>query len=209
MAGKVQVLDLSGKGTGEIAISDDIMKASVDPSLIHQVVRGYMAEHRQGSASTKTKGEVRGGGVKPWRQKGTGRARAGSIRSPLWNGGGTVFGPRPRSFSINVPKKAKKQALRNVVGDKVKSGSVKVVKDITWDKPKTKQAVKLMNALKLEGKVLMMIKDEKESVVRSFLNLPEVKIVSTDQLNVYDILDSDDILTTKKAFEALIEERLK
>ncbi len=208
MAGKIKVLDHMGKGTGEITVGDEIMKASVDSSLIHQMVRSHMSEHRQGSASTKTRGEVRGGGVKPWRQKGTGRARAGSIRSPLWAGGGTTFGPSPRSFAIGVPKKAKKQALRNAMGDKVKSGSVKVLKDLTWTAPKTKQAVKLMNALKLEGKVLLMFKDENENVIKSFMNLPEVKIVSMDQMSVYDILASDDILTTKKAFEALIEERL-
>lgn len=208
MAGKVKILDHTGKDSGEITVGDSIMKASVDKTLIHQVVRSHISAHRQGSASTKTRGEVRGGGVKPWRQKGTGRARAGSIRSPLWTGGGTTFGPTPRSFAVGVPKKAKKQALRNAMGEMVKSGSIKVVKDLKWTAPKTRQAVKLMNDLKLEGKVLLMLKDESENVIKSFMNLPEVKIVSMDQLSVYDILDSDDILTTKKAFEALIEERL-
>ncbi len=207
MPKKIPVVDEKGKKTEELSIEDKQLKTKVDPSLIHQVVRAHLSGQRKGTAATKRRGEVRGGGVKPWRQKGTGRARAGSIRSPLWTGGGVVFGPKPRDFSIKLPKKAKRQALKSVLGEKISNGSVKVLNKIDWNEPKTKKAVKLLDTLKMEGKVLAVIQDESENVVKSFLNIPEVKIISADQISTYEVLNTDDILTTRKSFEKILKDR--
>lgn len=205
---KIAVVDEKGKTLEELNVADKILAAAVNQSLIHLVVRAHLAEERRGTADVKHRGEVRGGGVKPWRQKGTGRARAGSIRSPIWKGGGVTFGPTPRDFTVTVPKKARRQALKSVLSDKIKHGNVRVVSDLIWKAPKTKQAVALLDKLGMEGKILAIFRDEAEAVTKSFANLPEVKIISADQVNVYDLLNSDEILTTKAVFESMCEERL-
>lgn len=184
------------------------MKYEANPALVHQVVNAYLAGLRQGSASTKTRGEVSGGGVKPWRQKGTGRARAGSIRSPIWRHGGIVHGPKPRDFSQKVPKKMKYAALKGALADKLRDGSFKVVEEMAWEKPSTKAAVELLAALRAEGKVLAVVQDERDAIMKSFRNLPHVKVVSAGQLTTYDVLNADDIVTTKSVFELMAKERL-
>ena len=208
MAGKVAVHDAKGKKIDDLNVADDVMKFEVNGALVHQVVNAYLASRRQGSANTKTRGEVSGGGAKPWRQKGTGRARAGSNRSPIWRHGGIVHGPRPRDFSVKVPKKMKQAALKGVLAEKLRDGNVKVVESINWQKPSTKAAVELLTALKAEGKVLAVVQDEHENVGKSFQNLPHVKVVSAGQLTTYDILNADEIVATKTVFEIVAKERL-
>ena len=208
MADKVAVHDAKGKRIADLNIADDVMKFEVNGALVHQVVNAYLASKRQGSANTKTRGEVSGGGAKPWQQKGTGRARAGSNRSPIWRHGGIVHGPRPRDFSVKVLKKMKQTALKGVLAEKLRDGNVKVVESINWQKPSTKAAVELLTALKAEGKVLAVIQDEQENVGKSFQNLPHVKVVSAGQLTTYDILNADEIVATKAVFEIVAKERL-
>jgi large subunit ribosomal protein L4 len=208
MANNISVLDKTGKKVSEVAVSDGAMKYEANPALVHQVVNAYLAGLRQGSANTKTRGEVSGGGVKPWRQKGTGRARAGSNRSPIWRHGGIVHGPKPRDFSQKVPKKMKYAALKGALADKLRDGSFKVVDELGWDKPSTKTAVELLAALKADGKVLAIVQDEQEVIMKSFRNLPYVKVVSAGQLTTYDVLNADDIVATKTVFELVAKERL-
>jgi large subunit ribosomal protein L4 len=204
----ITVHDKTGKKVSEVAISDDAMKFKAKPALVHQVVNAYLAGLRQGSANTKTRGEVSGGGVKPWRQKGTGRARAGSNRSPIWRHGGIVHGPKPRDFSQKVPKKMKYAALKGALADKLRDGSFKVVEEMAWKNPSTKAAVDLLAALKAEGKVLAVVQDEQDAITKSFRNLPHVKVVSSGQLTTYDVLNADEIVMTKGVFEMVAKDRL-
>lgn len=208
MTRKLSVLNMSGKSVGEISVGDAVMKLEANPAVLHQAVRHHLAMERRGTASTKTRGKVRGGGVKPWRQKGTGRARAGSIRSPLWKGGGTVFGPVPRDFSFRLPQKVKGLALKTALADKIGAGSLKVVDKLSFKISSTKKAREVLDNLKAEGKILAVLKDEDENVSKSLRNIPEVKIIQVGQINTYDVLDSDVIVTTKSAFETLLKERL-
>lgn len=208
MANSIAVLDKTGKKVSEVAVSDSAMKYEANPALVHQVVNAYLSGLRQGSANTKTRGEVSGGGAKPWRQKGTGRARAGSNRSPIWRHGGIVHGPKPRDFSQKVPKKMKYAALKGALADKLRDGSFKVIDELGWDKPSTKAAVELLAAMKADGKVLAIVQDEQDAIMKSFRNLPHVKVVSAGQLTTYDVLHADDIVATKSVFEIVAKERL-
>jgi large subunit ribosomal protein L4 len=208
MTKKLTVLNMGGKSVGEISLSGDVMKLKANPAVLHQAVRYHLAMERRGTASTKTRGEVSGGGVKPWRQKGTGRARAGSIRSPLWKGGGTVFGPMPRDFSLKLPQKVKSLALKTALVDKIHEDSFKVVDKLNFKIPSTKKAREVLDNLKAEGKILAVLKDEDENVSKSLRNIPEVKIIQVDQISTYDVLDSDVVVTTKSVFETLLKERL-
>lgn len=207
MADKIKVLDTKGKAVSEVTVGDAI-KFQVNQATVHQVVVAYQSGLRQGTASTKTRGEVSGGGAKPWRQKGTGRARAGSNRSPIWRHGGITHGPQPRDFSVKVPKKMKYAALKGALAEKLRDDQVKIVDQISWDKPSTKAAVELLAALGAQGKVLAIVKDESDNVIKSFQNLPHVKIASAGQLTTYDVLNCDDIVTTKSVFEIVAKERL-
>lgn len=208
MSKKLQVLDIHGKAVDEVSVQDEALKVEASSSVLHQAVRYELALERQGSASTKGRSEVSGGGAKPWRQKGTGRARAGSIRSPIWKGGGTVFGPQPRDFSLKLPKKVRNLALKAALSDKIRQGGVKIVNKFGWTSPSTKKAAEALRMLKAQGKILVILKDENEVVQMSLRNIPEVKIVRIDQINTYDLLDSDSLVVTKDVFEHLIKERL-
>lgn len=207
MADKIKVLDTKGKAVSEVAVGDAI-NFQVNQATVHQVVVAYQSGLRQGTASTKTRGEVSGGGAKPWRQKGTGRARAGSNRSPIWRHGGITHGPHPRDFSVKVPKKMKYAALKGALAEKLRDDQVKIVDQISWDKPSTKAAVALLAAVGAQGKVLAIVRDENENVIKSFQNLPYVKVASAGQLTTYDVLNCDDIVTTKSVFEIVAKERL-
>jgi large subunit ribosomal protein L4 len=207
MADKIKVLDQKGKAVSEVTVGDAI-KFEVNPATVHQVVVAYQAGLRQGTASTKTRGEVSGGGAKPWRQKGTGRARAGSNRSPIWRHGGITHGPQPRDFAVKVPKKMKYAALKGALAEKLRDDQVKIVDSLAWEKPSTKAAVALLAAVGAEGKVLAIVRDENENVIKSFQNLPHVKVASAGQLTTYDVLNCDDIVTTKGVFEIVAKERL-
>lgn len=206
---KVAVYDMTGAKTGEeLELNADVFEAEVNEAVMHQAVVMQLANQRQGTAATKTRGFVRGGGKKPWKQKGTGRARAGSIRSPLWVGGGTVFGPQPRSYAQKMPRKARRLALKGALTSKVQLGELLVLNNIEFAEPKTKSAVALLNSFELAGKkTLIIVGDENENVDKSSRNIPGVKAITSEGLNVYDLLLHDKVLMTKEAV-AKIEEVL-
>ena len=206
---KVAVYDITGKQTGEeIELMDYGFGVEFNEAVVHQAVVMQQANERQGTHATKTRGMVRGGGRKPWKQKGTGRARDGSVRSPLWVGGGTVFGPAPRSHAKDMPRKARRLAIRCALSAKVAEGALVVVDNLTFDAPKTKDAVALLNGFEAVDKKALIITDgENENVEKSSRNIEKVKALSNDCLNVYDILNAEKVLLAKDAV-ARIEEVL-
>ena len=175
--------------------------------LLYEAVVNYRANQRRGTASTKTRKEVRGGGRKPWRQKGTGRARAGSTRSPLWKGGGVTFGPKPRNYSYSMPKTAKRNALKSALTMKLTEKQLIVIEALDFKEPKTKEAAKLVNTLNLKS-ALIVDNHENRNLILSMRNLPGIKTVDYTQLNVYDVLNHRGLVFTKQAFKLLLE-RLK
>ena len=206
---KVAVYDITGKQTGEeIELMDYVFGVEFNEAVVHQAVVMQQANERQGTHATKTRGMVRGGGRKPWKQKGTGRARAGSVRSPLWIGGGTVFGPAPRSHAKDMPRKARRLAIRCALSAKVAEGALVVVDNLTFDAPKTKDAVAMLTGFEAADKKALIITDgENENVEKSSRNIEKVKALSNDCLNVYDILNAEKVLLAKDAV-ARIEEVL-
>jgi large subunit ribosomal protein L4 len=206
---KIAVYDIAGNPTGEeIELLDRVFAVPMNEAVVHQAVVMQLASRRQGNASTKTRGKVRGGGRKPWRQKGTGRARAGSIRSPLWVGGGTVFGPHPRSYKQSMPRKARRLAIRCALSDKVFAGDLVVVDGLAFGQPKTKDAIKMLGGLGAgAGKALIITNGLDINVLKSARNIPGVKTLSNGFLNVYDLLDAQKVLLAKEAI-AKIEEVL-
>ncbi|MCA1927532.1 MAG: 50S ribosomal protein L4 [Calditerrivibrio sp.] len=199
----VDVLNLKNEKVGQVEVSDDIMTYPVKPWLIHEVVKMQLACKRAGTHSTLNRTLIEGGGRKPWKQKGTGRARAGSNRSPLWRGGAVIFGPLPRDYSYSMPKKKVKNALRSAVKAKFDDAAVKVLENVVVDSGKTKDAVKLLNGLDLNKKVLIVYKELDEKTMRSFRNLPNVNLLNVRGLNVYDVVNADGIIITKDAVEVL------
>ena len=206
---KVAVYDITGKQTGEeIELMDYVFGVEFNEAVVHQAVVMQQANERQGTHATKTRGMGRGGGRKPWKQKGTGRARAGSVRSPLWVGGGTVFGPAPRSHAKDMPRKARRLAIRCALSAKVAEGALVVVDNLTFDAPKTKDAVAMLTGFEAADKKALIITDgENENVEKSSRNIEKVKALSNDCLNVYDILNAEKVLLAKDAV-ARIEEVL-
>ena len=203
---KVAVYNLQGSQTGEIELSDTLFAADINKAVIHQVVRAQLANKRQGTKCTLTRTEVRGGGKKPYRQKGTGRARQGSIRSPQFNKGGVVFAPKPRSFRIAVPKKMKRLALEGVLTDKVVCNNFVVVENLALEAPKTKEMVKVLGNLKLaQSKTLIITAEPDETVARAAGNIPAVATSLENTINVVDVLKADKLLITKEAVERLQE----
>ena len=197
--------NMQGEQAGELELSDAIFAVEMNAGLVHQAVVMQLASQRLGTHATKTRAMVRGGGRKPWRQKGTGRARAGSRRSPLWRSGGTVFGPSPRSYAFSMPRKQRRLALKCVLSDKVKSGDLIVLDELDFEAPKTKQMVKLLADFKVDSKALFITEEPKENVNRSSNNLQGVKAIGALGLNVYDILNHNKLFLTKDAV-AKIEE---
>ncbi|MBY0277075.1 50S ribosomal protein L4 [Candidatus Binatia bacterium] len=173
--------------------------------LVYEVVHMQQASRRAGTHATKTRGFVSGGGAKPWRQKGTGRARSGSNRSPIWAGGATVFGPQPRDYSYRVPAKARRVALRSVLADRQRNGALTVVDRIELAEPKTKRVVEMLGALGLSGSVLIISKDENIALERAARNLKSVKVLRSAGVNVYDVLKHQHVLLTQEAVQALAE----
>ena len=202
---KAAVYDMANKQVGDIELNDDIFSVEVNAGLLHQAVVMQLASQRLGTHATKTRSFVRGGGRKPWRQKGTGRARAGSTRSPLWVGGGTVFGPHPRSYAFSMPRKQRRLALKCALSDKVKSGNLIVLDTLAFEAPKTKEAVKVLAAFETPKKALFITADKVENVEKSARNIPGVKAIGAMGLNVFDILHHDKVFVTKDAV-ARIEE---
>lgn len=202
---EVEVKNVQNEKTGTITLDEPIFGAEVSKGLLHEVVLMQQASMRQGTASTKTKGFVSGGGKKPWKQKGTGRARAGSNRSPIWRGGGTTFGPMPRSYQYDIPKKKSRKALFSALSSKVQEGKLVVLEDLEISEPKTKTMVNLLGRLGLTGKVLLVVSQIQENLDRAARNLPLVKMLEVRQLNVYDLLLADTVVITRRDIARLVE----
>lgn len=201
----IQVLDQAGAKVADRELAAEVFEARVSVPLMHQVVVAGMASIRRGTHATQTRGDASGGGRKPWRQKGTGRARHGSIRAPQWRGGGVAHGPQPRSHDLRVNKKMKKGALRSALTDAFQSEKLAVVDDLRFEAPKTKQATEVLDALELSGRVLLVLPSPTEGVVveKSFRNLPFVRIAYARSLGVYEIVAADRILFTQAALAAV------
>jgi large subunit ribosomal protein L4 len=193
----VAVKTMAGKDSDPVDLDESIFGIEPNMPVMHQVVNAQLAARRAGTHSTKTRSEVRGGGAKPWKQKGTGRARAGSSRSPIWIGGGIAHGPKPRDYSERTNKKMIKLALRSALSDRAADDKVVVVDSWDFDKPSTKQARQALEALGVEGRALVVVGREDFNAVRSFRNLPQVHILAVDQLNAYDVLVSDYVVFAK------------
>ena len=194
---KVDIKKSDGAKSGTIELDENIFGIEPNVAVMHQVVNAQLAAKRSGTHSTKTRAEVRGGGAKPWKQKGTGRARAGSSRIPHWRGGGIALGPKPRDYSQRTPKKMKRLALRSALSDRAQSNSVYVVDAWDFETPSTKAAKTALEAIGTEGKVLVVTDAQDANTEKSFRNLSNVSVLSSDQLNVFDILVSDSIVFTK------------
>jgi len=190
-----------------IALEEEVFGAEINKDLLYRTVRMQRLNRRQGTSSTKTRGEVRGGGRKPWRQKGTGRARAGSRRSPIWVGGGTVFGPKPRSYDIKLTKKMLKKALSSALSDRAKDEKIALIDHIGFEAPKTKDAVSLITRLGMTGTTLVVVGagEYNRAVKKSFSNLPGVKCLACAGINVYDILRHEGLVLTNEALDELKE----
>jgi large subunit ribosomal protein L4 len=205
--GKLQVFDQTGNPATEVELADSVFAYPDKGHLVYEAVINYRANQRQGTAATKTRAEVRGGGRKPWRQKGTGRARAGSTRSPLWRKGGTVFGPQPRDYSYELPKKARRNALRSVLSRKLADSLILVLREFDIKEPKTKEAAALLKAFHINS-ALLVDSHENTNLFLSVRNLPKVKAVDVRTLNVYDVLNYKWLVFSQRALESAME-RLK
>ncbi len=202
---KVALYNRQGEEIGEVALSDGIFDVTVSKASVHKVVKMHLANRRQGTSAVKNRSAVRGGGRKPWRQKGTGRARHGTIRSPLWVGGGVAFGPVPRDFSYTIPKKIKRLALKSALTSKVRAGEILIVDELKFAEPKTKEMTTVFKSLKTGKKVLLVTAGGDSNAVKSARNIPGVKSIPPDLLNVYDILNCRSLLLTSEAL-ARVEE---
>ena len=202
---KVTVFNMEGKEVGDIELSDDIFGVRPNEHLIYLAVKQYLANQRQGMQKAKTRAEVSGGGRKPWRQKGTGHARQGSIRSPQWKGGGVVFAPTPRDYSFKLNKKEKRAALKGALSDKVSGGKLIVLDELKFEEKKTKAFAKMMDALNVAGKALVVTGEPDENVAFSARNLPKVETAVTNTINVYDIVNAGTLILTKDAVSKIEE----
>ncbi len=200
---RVPVRDMAGQTVGEVELQDEVFAAPVNEAVMHQALVRQEANARLGTVQTKTRSDVRGGGRKPWRQKGTGRARQGSIRAPHWKGGGVVFGPHPRSYEQRMPRKMRRLALRSALTVKAAEERVVVLDDLRMDVPKTKEIVAMLGHLAVEGSALILLPDARDVVERSARNLPWVKILRTDSLNVADLLHHDYLIMPVAAVETV------
>ena len=189
------VVDMNGKKVSTVELSDAVFGITPNEKAVHEAVVNFLANQRQGTQNTKIRKEVRGGGKKPWRQKGTGRARQGTIRAPQWAGGGTVFGPHPRSYAFKVPAKVVKLAMRSALSAKLADGELVLVDDYGFEKPSTKAAVAMLKALGLEGKRLtIIVRDEDVNAYLSFRNIPKTFIITADEANTYDLVNNNAVL---------------
>ena len=201
----VNVFDMAGKPAGEIALSDKLFGAEVNASVLHSVVRAYLLNQRQGTQSTLTRSEVSGGGKKPWKQKGTGRARQGSTRSPQWTHGGIALGPKPRSYRVSVNKKIRRIALAGALSSKVADGDLIVIDGLSAAEYKTSVMDKLLKAVGADKKTTVVLADADEKTVKSFANIPYAKTIQANSLNAYQILDNKKLVVAKAAIEKIEE----
>jgi len=203
MTGKItlNIFDIAGKRVDTMKIDEKVLAQRINQDLLHKVIVMSLANKRAGTASTKTRGECRGGGRKPWRQKGTGRARAGTIRSPLWRGGGVIFGPHPRDFSSSLPKKMKNKALIQAIVLKINEKNLIILDDLKIEAPKTKEAAHLLKKLKVtDGTTLLVTKSLDETLKKAARNLPNLELANVKDLNAYNILKNTKVILTKEAF---------
>ena len=202
---KVDVYDLKGKKVSDIELADSVFGIEPNENIVHTVLINYLANQRQGTQSTKTRAEVRGGGKKPWRQKGTGRARQGSIRAPQWIKGGIALGPKPRSYKYTVNKKERRLAIKSILSSKVLEKELTVVEKLELKEIKTKSMVKALDALKVEGKTLIVVPENNKNVLMSARNIEGVKVITANNINVFDLLKYNNLIlpvdTVKKLEE--------
>lgn len=199
----VKLFKQDGTSAGEVALKDELFGIEPNNNIVFDVVTNQQASLRQGTHAVKNRSAVRGGGRKPWRQKGTGRARHGSIRSPQWRGGGVVFGPTPRSYGYKVPRKSRRLAIKSVLSQKVLDQELIVVDSLTLDTPKTKDFRAILDNLEVDKKVLLVLENTNENIFKSARNIPNVKIVSSDNVSVLDVVTYDYLLMTQTALEEL------
>jgi large subunit ribosomal protein L4 len=202
---EINVLNMKNEPVEILEIPDSLVSVKAKPEVVYEVVRQYRANARQGTAATKTRGLVSGSGRKLWRQKGTGRARIGSVRSPLWRHGGTVFGPQPRDYSYSIPTKKRLLALRSVFSQKVKDNNLIVVDEILFDKPKTKAAIEFLTALKLNSSALFVDNAQNKNLQHAIKNLPKAKFSTVARLNIVDALKYKNLVISKEAFNQLTQ----
>ncbi|NMB34343.1 MAG: 50S ribosomal protein L4 [Clostridium sp.] len=202
---KVDVYNMNGTVVGDIELSDNIFAVDVNKNAIHQVVVNQLANRRQGTQSTKTRSEVRGGGAKPWRQKGTGRARQGSIRAPQWIKGGVVFAPKPRDYSYVLPKKLRRLALKSALSAKVNGNEMVVLDELSLDAIKTKQMAEVLKNLNVAKGAVLVLAEKNENVEMSARNIPGIKTLYVNTINVYDIVRYDKFIITKDAVKRVEE----
>jgi large subunit ribosomal protein L4 len=198
---KIAIKNIEGKSQGELEVKFELIENGKGTQAVHDAVVAYRAAQRSGTACTKTVGEVAGSNNKPWKQKGTGRARAGSVRSPLWAGGGVVFGPKPRDFSKRISKKTRALALRKALSERLKAGDVIVLDDLKLASAKTKQFIGLISALELNGTTLVVSNGDDKNLTLASRNIPTVTLATSDSLNTYYVLRPDKLLFTRSAFE--------
>ncbi len=203
---EIEIKDRQNNVVGKMTLPESIFGLEVRTDILHTAVVNYLANQRQGTHATKTRGMVRGGGRKPWRQKHTGRARHGSIRSPIWKGGGVVFGPQPRDYSYKLPKKQKRLALKTALSAKLQDGELTVVDSLSFERPRTKDMVEFLKGLGLDGSsVLIVTEDKDENVYLSARNIPRVDVMRAQDLNTYELLVHQHVVMTKDALKKVQE----
>ena len=202
---KVNVLNMSGAVVEELELNDNVFGIEINEHVVYETVKNQLANKRQGTQSTKTRAEVRGGGKKPYRQKGTGRARQGSRRAPQFTGGGVVFAPKPRDYSYSLPKKVKRLAMKSVLSGKVVDSELIVLDQLTMEDYSTKKAVEVLSNIKAEKKALIIVNDNNDKVKKSFANIPFVATLPVGEINVYDILKYDSLVLTKDVVKRIEE----
>jgi len=206
---ELAIYNTKGQSVGKVELDKKVFDGAVNEAILHQVIRMYEANQRQGTADTKTRSEVRGGGKKPWKQKGTGRARAGTSRSPLWKGGGKIFGPHPRDYSYSVPKSVKRLALISSLNAKVNDNDMIVLDDLKLEKPKTKEFAAMLGKIKAEQKPLIVLENKDQSVIRASRNIGALLLRDYKALNAYEVLKQKKVVITHKALEALTKQLVK
>ncbi len=202
---KVALYDMNGAQIGEVELSDEVFGIEPNQAVLYDFVKMQLANKRVGTSSTKTRAEVRGGGKKPWRQKGTGRARVGSTRNPVWTKGGIAFGPKPRDYSYKLPRKVRRLAMKSALSSKVLENNLILINELTFEEPKTKLMVQVLEKLNAAQKTLVVTAETDVNVTKSANNIPGVKLLKADYINVYDLLNYDTLLITRDAV-ARVEE---
>ena len=199
----VKILDLTNSEVGEIDLNDLVFGVPLNEPLIHEAVRSYQANRRAGTSATKTRGDVSGAGRKLWRQKGTGRARIASLRSPLWKGGGNVHGPQPRDWSYNLPKKMRKRAMCSAISERLREGNLVIVSELKFDSPKTRDFINTLGSLKLNGKTLIVDSLKNTNLMLASRNVQTTKVVNSYGVNIYDLVNHQKVVLTPKTVEEL------